>query len=173
MKKRTIALAMAAALTVTAFAGLTACGKNNTPENPVATEEAVAGGTINTQNNKAALPEDLQKVFDEAVSQAGGSQQAICYLGSQVVAGTNHAFLTQDTDGAHNFHIMIAYQDLDGKVELKSVSDLDPTAQSFGAEADGAEAGGWQIADDCYNNDLPGDAKDAVLDALLTNRDLL
>lgn len=166
MKKRMIALAMVVAVTVTAFV---ACGSSKKTEentNPVATEETVAGGTMNTVNEKASLPEDLQKVFDEAAGQFNGiSQQVVVYLGSQVVSGVNHAFLTQDIDGDHNFHVMIVYEDLQGNVELKTVTDVDPSAESNGETADAAETGGWTVAENTYSS-VPAEAREALEKAL-------
>ncbi|MCQ2511272.1 MAG: hypothetical protein MJ116_12525 [Lachnospiraceae bacterium] len=162
MKKRMIALVMAAVLVAGAFS---ACGSNKKAEektNSAATEEAVAGGTENAVNEKASLPDDLQQVFDDAAGQFNGlSQQAVAYLGSQVVAGVNHAFLTQDIDGDHNFHVMIAYVDLEGNVELKSVSDVDPSAEGDVENADTAVTGGWTVAEQTFST-VPAEAKDAI-----------
>ncbi len=179
-KKGAIALAMAAALTVTAFAAIATFGTNVTPVNPinkeqqkepekptpvVPVEEHEDGGTVVTENVKANLPEDLQNVFNNAAAQYNVPQQAVAYLGSQVVSGTNHAFLTQNTDGSNAFHVMIAYQDLDGNVELKSVPDIDHTAESSSSSSDSGEAGGWTVAENTYSS-LPSDAKAALDNAM-------
>lgn len=166
MKKKIIALTLVTALAATAFS---ACGVNTKSEektDSVVTEEAVAGGTENVFNEDASLPEDLRNIFEEAAGQYNGlSQQAVAYLGSQVVAGVNHAFLTQDIEKDHSFHVLIAYADLQGNVELRSVADVDPFAEAYGDTTDAAETGGWTLAEDTFSS-VPAEAKDSLHTAL-------
>ena len=51
------------------------------------------------------------------------------YLGSQVVAGTNYLALYRETPAVLNptpsFVLVTAYEDLNGKIELSDITDLD------------------------------------------------
>ncbi len=63
----------------------------------------------------------------------------VAYLGSQVVAGTNHAILCQGTavaPGAEpHFVIIYLYQDLEGNVSILNIADFDVGAFcTYGAE---------------------------------------
>ena len=63
----------------------------------------------------------------------------VAYLGSQVVAGTNHAFLCQAVtvvpDAVPRWTVVFLYEDLQGNVSLMNIADFDFGALcTYGAE---------------------------------------
>ena len=63
----------------------------------------------------------------------------MAYLGSQVVAGTNHAFLCQAVtvvpDAVPRWTVVFLYEDLQGNVSLMNIADFDFGALcTYGAE---------------------------------------
>ncbi|MBR3640469.1 MAG: hypothetical protein IKN53_00385 [Oscillibacter sp.] len=133
--KKILALALAA-LTLLALA---ACGaKTEAPAaapNETQTEEAaqpsltdVVGGW--TPAAEFALTDEKLAVFDKALEGlVGVNYVPVAYLGSQVVAGTNHCFLAQATavvPNAEPYYVFVyAYEALDGSVELMNIADFD------------------------------------------------
>ena len=66
-------------------------------------------------------------------------QTPVAYLGSQVVAGTNHAFLCQAVtvvpDAVPRWTVVFLYEDLQGNVSLMNIADFDFGALcTYGAE---------------------------------------
>ena len=131
MKKLTaviIALMMAMTLACTAAA-----------EGPV---EAIGmtGGWQSAEN--AEITEEIRTLFDKGMEKLIGMNYVpVAYLGSQVVAGTNHAILCQGTvvypDAKPGWKIVYLWEKLDGTVELLNVADFDFGALcTYGAEAD-------------------------------------
>ena len=98
-----------------------------------------AEGTEPAENNlvggwtPAADPtvtEELQAVLDKALESLMGVHYVpVAYLGSQLVAGTNHAFLCQATvvypDAQPRWVILYLYQDLQGNVTIMNIADFD------------------------------------------------
>ena len=150
MKKKIFALTLVAVLVVSVLA---ACGTKK--QEPAPTEQpsnpAMVGGYEITESPAAVLPDDLQAIFDEAAGQwNGGELKAIALLGTQVVSGTNYAFLAQSSLGGPKYHIAFVYKDLDGNVKLSKVADIDVAAAEFGGAMETGIPGGWQIADNTY-----------------------
>ena len=87
-----------------------------------------------------AVTEDLQAVFDKGMEGLVGVDYVpVAYLGSQVVAGTNRAFLCQGTvvvpDAAPSWKIVFLYEDLEGNVSILNIADFDFGALcTYGAE---------------------------------------
>ena len=114
-----------------------------------ATGEVLGGWTIEP-SQAAALPEDIAAVFSTAAGQWNGiNLSCVALLGTQVVAGTNYAFLCESiVDDACTYLVAIAYQDLEGNVTLTSVSDL--TMPTSSGEGGNDLAGGWTVSDTSY-----------------------
>ena len=87
-----------------------------------------------------AVTEALRAVFEKGMEGLlGVSYTPVVYLGSQVVAGTNHAFLCQATvvyPGAQPYYtIVYLYEDLQGNVTILNIAELDVGALcTYGAE---------------------------------------
>ena len=98
--------------------------------------EPMLGGWTVSQNNE--VTEEMKAVFDEATEKLlGVDYEAIAFLGSQVVAGTNYCFLCRATVVVPNamplLKLVYIYQDLEGNVSVTNIQDLD--IAQFAAEA--------------------------------------
>ena len=85
-----------------------------------------------TPSADPAVTDDLKAVFEKGVSTlTGASAVPVAWLGSQVVAGTNYAFLCQiqsaypDTEAEPAYAIVYLYQDLQGNVSILNIADFD------------------------------------------------
>ena len=93
-----------------------------------------------TPSADPAVTEELQAVLDKGLEGLVGVRYTpVAYLGSQVVAGTNHAFLCQATvvyPGAEPYYtIVYLYEDLQGNVTILNIAELDVGALcTYGVE---------------------------------------
>ena len=76
------------------------------------------------------ITEELQALFDKGLDDlVGVGYMPVAYLGSQVVAGTNHCFLAQATlvyPGAEPTYVLIyLYENLQGEVDIMNIADFD------------------------------------------------
>ena len=100
--------------------------------------ERLAGGWQAAEDS--AVTEELQSVFDKGMEGlVGVGYTPVAYLGSQVVAGTNHAFLcravTVVPDAVPRWTVVYLYEDLQGNVSLMNIADFDFGALcTYGAE---------------------------------------
>ena len=127
MKKATAVILVLAML-----AAFAACGKKQNEENQVEPGNdpvgPVAGGwTVNTEFSEAKLPEEAKAAFDAAVEGLEGAKlEPVAYLGSQVVAGLNYAFLCKSTpvvpDAKSVLVVVTVYRDLEGKSTITNTS---------------------------------------------------
>ncbi len=80
----------------------------------------------------ASLTEDMTALFNEATGKLMGvSYEPVAYLGSQVVAGTNHCFLAKATvvypDALPSYKLVYIWQNPQGEVTVDAVRDFDFT----------------------------------------------
>lgn len=150
--KKHIALILAIALCVSMLGIFTAC-KDEPKTEP---EEApISGGWTLNQ----ALPESIEMVdgakeaLDLAADQLDGAIP-VAYLGSQVVAGANYAYLcalSDDGTTAKGYEIVKIYKDLEGSATVLDATQID--LASYKTEAteltfpEAGLAGGWTVAD--------------------------
>lgn len=95
----------------------------------VASAEAPLSGGW-TPSEDPTVTEEVQTLFDKAMEGlVGVGYVPVAYLGSQVVAGTNHCILAQATvvypDAAPRYVLIYLYEALDGSVEIMNIADLD------------------------------------------------
>lgn len=88
----------------------------------------VSGGW--TASGDPAVTEERKALFDKGMEGLlGVNYVPVAYLGSQVVAGTNHAFLCQATvvypDAQPGYVIVYLYEDLQGNVSVLNIADFD------------------------------------------------
>ena len=96
-------------------------------------EEAPIPGGLAGGWQAAADPEvteDLQAIFDKGLEGLVGVDYVpVVYLGSQVVAGTNHAFLCQAAvvvpNAVPQWAVVYLYEDLEGNVSILDIEDFD------------------------------------------------
>lgn len=172
---------IAIALCMLMIAAIVGCGKKaeeaKDPETPVVgeTEETgmneielpeiefsedgedgpLSGGWSVAEDN--TVTEARKAIFDKAFEElVGVNYVPVAYLGSQVVAGTNHCFLAQATivypDAVPQCVLVFLYEDLQGGVTLMNVADLPVVPNDDGTAAEPIEGepmpGGWAFAED-------------------------
>ena len=94
-------------------------------------EGTLCGGW--TPSADPAVTEELKTLFDKGTETlTGASYIPVAYLGSQVVAGTNHAFLCRavtaypgSLETAPAYAMVYLYEDLQGQVSILSIADFD------------------------------------------------
>ena len=91
-------------------------------------EAPMAGGW--TPAESPEITEERQAVFDKAMEGLlGVSYKPVAYLGSQLVAGTNHCFLCQATvvypDTQPDYVLVFIYQDLSGNARIMNIAHFD------------------------------------------------
>ena len=101
-----------------------------------AVAEPMVGGWSVAENN--AVTEEQKAVFDKAIEKLMGvSYEPVAYLGSQLVAGTNHCFLCKATviypDAVPSYKLVYISQDLQGDATVTQVADLDIASLSVPA----------------------------------------
>ena len=183
MKKILIVL-MAALLVLAAVA----CKANEQPkaaeEQPKAAEEQptaeaetlanepLAGGWTPAENF-GELTEERLAVFRKGMETLLGVDYVpLAYLGSQVVAGTNHVFLVKGTlvvpARPVSYALAYLYEDLQGNVKLLNIADLPIVPQADGTLALPEEGlmGGWAYVEDPAFTD----EEEAKLEAALQNQ---
>lgn len=147
MKKILIVL-LALAMLLTAVA----CKAKETPkeaakDEPAAQPEAgaVAGGW--TPAEDFSVTDERKAVFDKGMAVISSIHTPLAYLGSQVVAGTNHCFLSK---GSNWLELVYLYEDLQGNVQLMNIAQLPIVPQADGTLTVPEEGlmGGWQYAED-------------------------
>ncbi len=100
--------------------------------------ETLSGGW--TPAADPAVTEEIRSLVDQALDGLLGVHYVpVAYLGSQVVAGTNHAVLCQATvvypDAQPQFVILYLYQDLTGNVSILNIAPFDiGSLCTYGAE---------------------------------------
>ena len=91
-------------------------------------EDMIVGGWSASDNSE--ITEEVKVVFDKATTDLTGvDYQPVAYLGSQVVAGMNHAILCRATEVVPNakpyYTIMYIYEDLEGNATIQEISDIE------------------------------------------------
>ncbi len=92
-------------------------------------EMTVGGWSI---AESASMTDDIIALFNEATGKLMGvSYEPVAYLGSQVVAGTNHCFLAKATviypDAQPSYKLVYIWQNPQGEVTVDAVRDFDFT----------------------------------------------
>jgi hypothetical protein len=137
----------------------------------VQADEPVSGGWAVAED--VTVTEERLALFNKGLEELMGvSYVPVAYLGSQVVAGTNHVFLAQATvvyPGALPACVLVyLYEDLQGGVKLMNVADLPIVPQADGAVTipETGLMGGWSYVEDPAFTD----EDEAKLEAALQNQ---
>ena len=111
-------------------------------------ETAKVGGWEACEGYTQMLSEDDEKRFEKAVEGlVGVGYTPITVIATQLVSGTNYAYLAQGTTVTANpkksFYILKIYEDLKGEVDLSSAMEIE-TDYILTADEDNANLlGGW------------------------------
>lgn len=130
--RKLLALGLAGALAVVCF---TACSKANetaavtTPDTTVemVKGDKKAGGWSYAED--PTVDEHVKAVVDKATEKLLGAEcEPVAYIGSQVVAGINHAVLCKITmvspDAEVTYAVVYIYEDLNGNCEITKTTDI-------------------------------------------------
>ena len=164
MKKILIVL-MAALLVLTAVA----CKANEQPkaaeEQPA--QEPASVGMVGgwTPAEDFSINDERRAVFDNGMAVISSIHTPLAYLGCQVVAGTNHCFLSK---GSNWLELVYLYEDLQGNVQLMNIAQLPIVPQADGTLALPEEGpmGAWAYVEDPAFTD----EDEAKLEAALQNQ---
>jgi len=91
-------------------------------------EEQIAGGW--TPADDPTVTQERSDLFYKALGNLVGVEYTpVAYLGSQVVAGTNHCFLVQKRivipDAIPSYILVFIYEDLQHNAEVMNMADFD------------------------------------------------
>ena len=91
-------------------------------------EEQIAGGW--TPVDDPTVTQERSELFYKALGNLVGVEYTpVAYLGSQVVAGTNHCFLVQKRivipDAIPSYILVFIYEDLQHNAEVMNMADFD------------------------------------------------
>lgn len=94
--------------------------------------EKLAGGWEPAEDRSSVvIPQEAKDVFDKAAGNLDGNElEPMALLGTQVVAGTNYAFLCfstlQTEEKIYGIQVVTVYEDLDGNAEITNICTVDP-----------------------------------------------
>lgn len=94
--------------------------------------EKLAGGWEPAEDRSSVvIPQEAKDVFDKAARNLDGNElEPMALLGTQVVAGTNYAFLCfstlQTEETINGIQVVTVYEDLDGNAEITNICTVDP-----------------------------------------------
>ena len=139
---------------------------DTTTEASDSTQAVLGGWTVNT-GTKPGISDEDKALFEKAVkgTDEEGHTPVAC-IATQLVAGTNHAFLCADTEGTSSWHVVTVYESLDGKAEVIGTTELDPSDIYTTDESSDSEiVGGWTVVSE-EKGSIPDDAQAAFTKAI-------
>ncbi len=182
MKNKTfsiIAVMLASAIALLMFSG---CRIKDVPTDLIETTEQeqtfeavtqeapITGGwTYASEFTDVQMPEDATQALTKAAAMVDGViYKPVAYLGSQVVAGLNYAFICEVTTVTENpvstLNVVKVYRDTEGNATITGSKAISLAEYNVDSEAKAQEtpllAGGWSF-DEASGGKLPEDAKKA------------
>ena len=125
---------------------LSACATKPEPEEAVPVETG-SGWTVHTAIMTPVVTEEEKAVFARASEDSDGSFTPVAVLASQVVSGTNYAYLClKETDASADWEIVKVYTALDGGASIEHEAVIDPSAlKTTDSGIKAGLAGGWEV----------------------------
>lgn len=123
--------------------------------------EVIGGYTVPEKLTDSELAGDVAAVFEEACKNSDKTLTPAALLGTQVVAGTNYAFLCTE-DGKPS--VAIIFEGIAGKAEVASVKELDVAAYT-GKDAEAGNElleGGFAVTEAVTANKIDDNAQKAL-----------
>ena len=168
--KRLACITIAAALATSV--ALVGCGQATPPKTETKpaenkTTEQVVGGWTAYDGTTPSVTDEERQVFDQAVvSEEGARYEPVRVLATQVVSGTNYAYLARGTtntaEPAASWYVVVVYQDLSGNVSLASAKPIDLADTKTTNETTSTNmVGGWEVRDPANSVLEPKEAADA------------
>ncbi len=95
------------------------------------TEKVAGGWEVAEDKGSVVIPQEAKDAFDKATEKLDGNElEAMALLGTQVVAGTNYAFLCfstlQTEETIKGIQVVTVYEDLKGNAEVSNICAVDP-----------------------------------------------
>ena len=95
------------------------------------TEQLAGGWEVAEDKSSVVMPQEAKDAFDKATENLDGNElEPMALLGTQVVEGTNYAFLCfstlQTEETINGIQVVTVYEDLDGNAEVINISTVDP-----------------------------------------------
>ena len=122
-----------------------------TTEQPAASENAnLLGGWEVYQTYEEHVTEEQKKIFEEAAAELTGvGYMPLRVLATQIVSGTNYAFLCQGITVTAapeiNYYIIVVYVPFEGDNEIKAINKIDIGNIQLKEESSENMLGGWMI----------------------------
>ena len=94
-------------------------------------EMSAGGWEVIADNPAVVIPQEAKEAFDKAVAELDGNElEPMVLLGTQVVAGTNYAFLCHSTlqteEAIGSIQVVTVYADLEGNAAITNISTVNP-----------------------------------------------
>lgn len=137
--------------------------ENITEEDP---ENLSGGWSFAEEFNLPVIPEDAQAALDKALGELDGANYtAVAYLGSQVVAGTNYAFVCAVAPTVESPSVSLetvtVYCDLDGNASILSTEKIDISKYTENKDIDFSDMTGAFSVENAVGAALPQSVKTA------------
>ena len=117
---------------------------------PAQTGSGLLGGWQVADIARVELTDEETDIFTKAMEKVlGVNYEAVCVLATQVVSGTNYAFLARGTvvsaDPVSKFYIIKVYNDLQGNASAENITEIDVLDLKTTEETAENLLGGWEI----------------------------
>ena len=115
-------------------------------------DNALVGGWEVAEVGRSEFEADEEEMFKKAMEVVlGETYEPVCVLATQLVSGTNYAFLARGTTVTEtpvsNFFVVTIYKDLEGNASLKGISEINLSDIHTRADVDEDIVGGWEVRD--------------------------
>lgn len=170
MKTKTIAASLVSGMLALSL-GICGCASATqvtTADDTQATEQTTGGWE--TAAARSYLTDEEKAIYDKAMTAAGESDlKPVAVIATQLVSGTNYAYLCQSTSPAQGSRwcVAVVYADLQGNASLSGVNELDTTdLQTSNDDGTSDMMGSWQVTMPSEGVGLPQKAATAYADAI-------
>lgn len=139
-----------------------ACAKQNETGNSTepSTELLSGGWQTPVSFGEPDVEEEIVKIFNDACAESEKQLTLVALLGTQVVSGTNYAFLCTENG---SLKVAVAYAGADGSREIISLHEFDYTSIKDSVQSDKEPlAGGWFVGEDVEDSDIDESAEEAL-----------
>lgn len=168
-----IALGLTGALAVVSF---TACSKTKETTAATTADTVVESVSGDKKVGGWSIPQDTKitdeefAIFNKGIEGLVGVEyEPVAYLGSQLVAGTNHCFLCKATvvypGTTPQYKLVYIYEKLDGTEEILNIADIE--LPGAGDADSNPIPGGWSYADDPSVDEKTASVVDKATEKLL------
>lgn len=183
---RSLVPILSVALALTALLGGCSSASARLPQGGTEQTEAVensepqesVGGWETSVEEVPRLTSEEEGIFTDALKQLDGADyKPVAVLATQLVSGTNYAFLAEgtpiDTQGDTAWFVIVVYRNLDGESSVSCIQEVHVDAMRTlqGAPA-GLLLGGWQVKAQTSQELVPEEAGKAFGEASAAYEDV-